>query len=143
MNSSANPLVAILVDSFYAKVADQSDRNTANKIVSPTVDFYASGSDVPVGFDDFFSYVSMFQRALLFRHIILETLVDGKTVLIYWRVEGTHKKELLGCAPTNKAIVYTGMSLFYFDEQNLISKVVTCFDEKSFIEQLRDSSEPE
>ena len=85
----------------------------------------------------------MFQIALQFRHIILETLVDGTTVLIYWRVEGTHKKELLGCAPTNKAIVYTGMSLFYFDEQNLISKVVTCFDEKSFIEQLRDSSEPE
>lgn len=72
MNSSANPLVAILVDSFYAKVADQSDRNTANKIVSPTVKFYASGSDAPVDFDNFFSYVSMFQRALQFRHIILE-----------------------------------------------------------------------
>ena len=54
MNSSANPLVAILVDSFYAKVADQSDRNTADKIVSPTVEFFASGSDVPIGFDDFF-----------------------------------------------------------------------------------------
>ena len=53
MNSSANPLAAILVDSFYAKVADQSDRNTADKIVSPTVEFYASGSDVPVGSDDF------------------------------------------------------------------------------------------
>ena len=54
MNSSENPIVAILVDSFYAKVADQSDRDTANKIVSPSVEFYASGSDVPVGFDDFF-----------------------------------------------------------------------------------------
>ena len=143
MNSSANPLVAILVDSFYAKVADQSDRNTANKIISPTVKFYASGSDAPVDFDNFFSYVSMFQRALQFRHIILETLVDRQTVLIHWRVEGTHKNELLGYAPTNKAIVYTGMSLFYFDDRNLISKAVTCFDEKSFIEQLRDSSEPE
>lgn len=143
MKSSENPLVAILVDDFYAKVADRSDKNTATRIVSPSVEFYASGSDVPVGFDDFFEYVSMFQRALAFKHVILETLVDNKTVLIYWRVEGTHKKELLGCFPTNKAIVYTGMSLFYFDDENLISKVITCFDEKTFIEQLRAGSQPE
>ena len=143
MKSSESPLVAILVNNFYAKVADQSDKKTATRIVSPSVEFYASGSDVPVGFDDFFDYVSMFQRALAFKHVILETLVDAKTALVYWRVEGTHKKELLGCAPTNKAIVYTGMSLFYFDDDNLISKVITCFDEKTFIEQLRDGSEPE
>ena len=99
-----SPLVAILVDDFYAKVADQSDKNTATRIVSPSVEFYASGSDLPVGFDDFFDYVSMFQRALAFKHVILETLVDNKTVLIYWRVEGTHKKELLGCALPTKQL---------------------------------------
>ena len=96
-------VVAILVNDFYAKVADQSDKNTATRIVSPSVEFYASGSDVPVGFDDFFDYVSMFQRALAFKHVILETLVV-KTVLIYWRVEGTHKKELLGCALPTKQL---------------------------------------
>lgn len=110
---------------------------------SPSVEFYASGSDVSVGFDYFFDDVSMFQIALAFKHVILETLVDDKTALIYWPVEGTHKKELLGCSPTNKAIVYTDMSLFYFDDESLISKVTACFEEKTFIEQLRAGLEPD
>ena len=29
------------------------------------------------------------------------------------------------------------------DDENLISKVITCFDEKTFIEQLRAGSQPE
>ena len=72
MKSSEHPLVAILVDDFYAKVADQSDKNTATRIVSPSVEFYASGSDVSVGFDDFFDYVSMFQRALALSMLFLK-----------------------------------------------------------------------
>lgn len=64
MKSSENPLVATLVDDFYAKVADQSDKNTATRIVSPSVEFYASGSDVPVGFDDFLIMSPCFKELL-------------------------------------------------------------------------------
>ena len=115
----------------------------AEKIISQSVEFYATGSDVPVGFDDFFNYVSMFQESLEFTHFIREHLVVDKTALIYWLVKGCHKKELLGFAPTNKDIVYSGMTLFYFDDQNLITKAITVFDEKNFIAQLRNVPEQE
>ena len=143
MISSVNQIATLLVESFYGKVCDQSDRNMAEKIISPSVSFYATGSDVPVGFDDFFNYVSMFQKSLEFKHFIREHLVVDKTALIYWLVKGCHKKELLGFAPTNKDIVYSGMTLFYFDDQNLITKAITVFDEKNFIDQLQDSPEQE
>lgn len=139
MDNSSFSIIELLVDRFYAKVCDSSDKVIAREIISSDVEFYASGSDVPVGFDDFFDYISMFQKSLEFRHFILHTIADGNSALIHWRVEGTHKKELFGFAPTNKPVVYTGMTLFYINNKQCIRKAITVFDEKSFIAQLRDN----
>ena len=141
MTALANQISTLLIESFYGRVCDHSDRDMAEKIISPSVEFYATGSEVPVGFDDFFNYVSMFQKSLEFKHVIREHLVVDQTALIYWLVEGCHKKELLGFATTNKDIAYSGMTLFYFDDQNLITKAITVFDEKNFLAQLRNSPE--
>ena len=129
----------ILVEQFYGKVCDQSDREAAIKYIHSGVEFYASGTDTPVGFDDFFNYVSSFQKSLAFKHTIEETIVENEKVLIYWSLSGSHQKELFGYVPTCLPIKYTGMSLFYFKD-NQIVKAITVFDEKTLIEQLSSST---
>lgn len=127
--------VKILVEQFYGKVCDQSDKEAAIKYIDSAVEFYASGTDIPVGFDDFFNYVSSFQKSLAFKHTIEETIVENSKVLIYWSLSGIHQKELFGFEPTGLPIKYTGMSLFYFKDDQIV-KAVTVFDEKTLLDQL-------
>jgi predicted ester cyclase len=127
-----------LLIEFYTKVCDNADYDAATRIISADCHFYASGSLDPVGFDDFFNYISLFQRRLLFKHSILDSLSQDGKVLIHWRVDGLHHGELLGFKPSGLPVKYTGMSLFNIIDKKIV-KAISIFDEKSLIAQLSNS----
>ena len=139
MDITSSQNLDLIINEFYSKVCDRSDKDVANKIISKNVEFFPVGSNIPIGFDDFYEYVSTFQKSLKFSHTIKEYLAGERKVFIHWEVNGKHEGELLGFAPTNLNIKYSGMSIFELFN-NQIVKATTSFDEKTLIEQLSSSS---
>ncbi|MFO0677151.1 MAG: SgcJ/EcaC family oxidoreductase [Polyangiaceae bacterium] len=65
----------------------------------------------------------------------------GDMAVCEWAWNGTHAGEFMGMAPTNKNVGYTGVGIFWFDQDGQIKKEHRYFDVATLMGQLGMSKE--
>ena len=66
---------------------------------------------------------------------ILDLLAEGDQVAIHWRIDGTHKGDLLGVAATGKPVTFQGIALLCI-AGGKITDDIAYWDNQSILEQL-------
>jgi steroid delta-isomerase-like uncharacterized protein len=67
---------------------------------------------------------------------IEDIVASGDLVATRWRVQGTNDGELMGMAPTHRAVEITGMSIDRFDSDGRLAETWDQWDNAGFMSQL-------
>lgn len=123
-------------DRFYKQIVDGGDFESIDALFSPDCKFIASGSDEPVGRDEFREYLRGFRDSLEFHHTIEALIAEDRSVAVRWTVAGTQRGEIFGSKPTGRDVNYTGVSIFRFGEDGLVDEVWSVYDELNLRRQV-------
>jgi steroid delta-isomerase-like uncharacterized protein len=126
-----------LVADFIQQLFTQGDIDAVDRYVSPAlINHDPPFPGAPDGPEGMRRAARMFREALPDWHSDVEELVgDGDIVVERFTASGTHKRELMGVAPTGRVLVLRGMQMFRI-EDNLIVERWGRLDEIGLLRQL-------
>jgi len=104
-----------IVRLFYDEMWNKADKSRIPEIFHPGFAFRGSLGPVLVGHEQFAGYVDDVVRALPdFRCDILLLTEQDNRVVAKMKFAGTHKREMMGYAPSGKRVAWDGSAHFTF-----------------------------
>jgi steroid delta-isomerase-like uncharacterized protein len=83
-----------------------------DEVLSPDYVLHGPSPDTQIDREVYKQAVSMYRSAFPdFRFTIEDMIAEGEKVVIRWTIQGTHKGEYMGIAPTGKNVTLTGISI--------------------------------
>ncbi len=100
-----------LVRRWIDEVWNKGDFAVADELFAPTYVHRTPTATIP-NLEAFKKSISVFRAGLPDVQVTIEDLLtDGDKVVTRWVITGTHRGEVLGFAPTNKQIRFTGITI--------------------------------
>ena len=94
-------------------VWNSGDLAALDGLFAPGVVMHLRGRPDVTGLDAYRTYLGALRAAFPDQQWLLEDLVaEGDKVVLLWTLRGTHRGELMGTAPTGKAVTVTGISAY-------------------------------
>lgn len=122
---------------FYEVLWNAHDKSAIPSVLHENFTFRGSLEQEKRGHEGFAEYVDMVHKALgNYRCVIEELVAEGDKVFAKMTFTGVHQDELMGYAPTQRRVSWTGCALFTFDGGK-ISDVWVLGDLKGLEEQLK------
>ena len=132
-----------LVETFYNVMWNTWSEETVRAILTTDIDFRGSIGLQVTGQDGFLTYMATIRDAFPdFRNHIEEIIATDDRAVARLTYTGTHRGELLGCAPTGRHIEYAGVAMFTC-HNGRISKVWVLGDLWGLMQQLDNGSKAE
>jgi len=128
-----------LIRRYYAEMWDRWDLSLAEELLSPDIRFRGSLGTEGCGIRDFRRYARSVWLAFPdFHNEIEELIAEGDRVAARLTYTGTHRGELMGVAPSGRAVRYEGVALFRI-EGGRIAELWVAAERLALLEQIRDS----
>lgn len=125
------------VRKFYKVLWDAHDKSAIPSVLHEDLTFRGSLGQEKRGHAGFAEYVDAVHEALGdFRCLIDDLVEEGDKVFAKMTFTGIHRAELMGYAPTNKRVSWSGAALFTF-RGDRASDVWVLGDLKGLEEQLK------
>jgi steroid delta-isomerase-like uncharacterized protein len=91
---------------------NQGNLALADELYAPDYVDHSAPPGFPPGVAGFKQQVAMYRAAFPDVHVTIEDQVaEGDKVVTRWTGRGTHQGELMGIAPTHKAVTVTGIAI--------------------------------
>ena len=58
------------------------------------------------------------------KFVVDETISEGDKLVVYWTITGTHKGEFLGVPPTNKKVIFSGITINQIADGKILESTV-------------------
>ena len=101
-----------LVRHFYEEVFNSKNLDGVDSFVDPHIIEHNLPPGLPAGIEGTRKFIGMYLAALPDLHLTTEDMVaEGDKVAIRFTIDGTHKGELMGIAPTGKQVTMTGIQI--------------------------------
>ena len=94
----------------WEEAFNKGDLSVANETIATNYVYHGPMGMEYKGPEGFKQVVTMFRTAFPDLHITVEDMVaEGDKVVSYYTMTGTHKGELMGIAPTDKKVKFSGI----------------------------------
>jgi steroid delta-isomerase-like uncharacterized protein len=121
---------------FAEEVLHAGDAEVAEELLTPTYRLHETGRTSIDGREGVLERVRALRRAFPdLRHYVLDRLVDGAYVVERWVLEGVHRGEFMGLAPTGRRVRVEGVAVMRFEGAR-IAEVWQYWDRLGLLEQL-------
>ncbi len=108
MSEQNKALVRRIVQECFSK----GNLAAADEVLAANYVDHNAPPGIPPGIAGFKQLVTMYRAAFPDLQVTVEDMVaEGDKVVVRWTGRGTHKGELMGIAPTNKAVTVTGIGI--------------------------------
>lgn len=132
----------IVLRKWYQELWDQWNVAVADELFTPDYRLHLPGSPAPIDRDSTKHVVAMFSKAFPdLSHTVDEIVSEGSTVAARWTVNGTHRGDFQGIAPTNKPVRLSGVTVHHFADDR-ISETWLAFDSMELLQQLGAAPRP-
>jgi steroid delta-isomerase-like uncharacterized protein len=113
-----------IVDAFIQELFSDGDLQAVERHLAPGfVDHDPPVSGAPSGAEGMRRAAVMFREALPDWHSVPEEMVaEGDIVVERFIARGTHRGELMGVAPTGRAIVLAGINVFRIEDDRIVER---------------------
>ncbi len=102
-----------LVETFYLRVWNRGDEESARRILSSDLEFRGSTGPTKRGVDQFLGYVRLIRGALSDYECVIEhTVVEPPNLFAKMLFRGTHAGPFFGVPPTGSVLSWAGAALF-------------------------------
>lgn len=129
-----------LVRRFYKEVYIDWNMALADEVVSPRFTSHDWPEGGPTGPQAFRAYYSEVRSAIPdARYEVDDLIAEGDSVVVRWRLLGTHEGEFRGIAPTGRDIALKGIAIYRVDGGKLMERWVVS-DLYGLLEEIRGSS---
>jgi predicted ester cyclase len=124
MTNDQNDRNKKIVDAFIQELFTAGDLGAIERYLAPGfVDHDPPVPDIPDGAEGLRRAAVMFRAALPDWHSVPDQMVaEGDVVVERFIARGTHRGELMGVAPTGKAIVLAGINVFRIDGDKIVER---------------------
>lgn len=126
-----------VVQRWWEELWNQNQLSVADEIIAPGfTDSDPASPWVQPGIDGAKLLVTGYHAVFPDIHFTIERQVAaGDTVVSYWRCRGTHRGELMGIAPTGKAMEIVGISMLRLEGGKIAQQTVV-WDALGLLQQL-------
>jgi predicted ester cyclase len=108
MGADARALLREYLDGAF----NRKDPDVIDEVVAPDVVDHAGLPGGPEGIEGFRLFVTMVQDAFPDLELTIEdSVAEGDRAVARWSATATHKGELLGMAPTDRAVTMSGIDI--------------------------------
>ena len=113
-----------IVDAFIQELFSDGDLQAVERHLAPGfVDHDPPVPGAPSGAEGMRRAAVMFREALPDWHSVPEEMVaEGDIVVERFIARGTHRGELMGVAPTGRAIVLAGINVFRIEDDRIVER---------------------
>lgn len=102
-----------IIQRYYAEGLTKGNVAAIEHLIADDMVAHAPGFPALEGRAAFLNAIRTFREAFSDFHGVIEDMVaEGDHVVVRWTESGTHVREWAGIAPTGKAMIWTGMSLY-------------------------------
>jgi predicted ester cyclase len=107
MSNEANKAV---IRRFYEEVFNQKNMATIDELISPKHVDHAAPPSLPGGPEGTKQLIGMYLTAFPDLHYTIEDLIaEDEKVVVRFTMRGTQRGPLMGIAPTNKQVTFSGI----------------------------------
>lgn len=126
-----------IIRRFYEELWNRFDKAKIAELLTEDFRFRGSLGQETRGRDGFVGYMDMVARGFPdFTNRVEEIISEGNRAFARLRYRGTHRGEILGIAPTERAVEYAGAAVFTF-RGDQIAEVWVLGDLHSLLTQLQ------
>lgn len=126
----------MIVDQLIDEGFNRGNFDVVDELVSPEFKTEQLPPDVPVGPDGLKAVIGMWRSSFPdLRFTSDEQISEPGKVVNRWTVRGTHDGEFFGIAPTSRKIETSGITIWYFRNDKVVSTWVS-FDALGLMQQL-------
>jgi steroid delta-isomerase-like uncharacterized protein len=121
---------------YVEEVGNEGNLEVADEIFDHYLAHQSDGSVLERGPEDVKRFMSEFREAFSDFHTTIEDQIsEGDKVVTRWRMNGTHRSEFRGIAPTGAELDVTGIGIFRFSEGKVVESWDN-FDQLGMMQQL-------
>ena len=121
---------------YVEEVGNEGNLEVADEIFDHYLAHQSDGSVLERGPQDVKRFMSEFREAFSGFHTTIEDQIsEGDKVVTRWRMNGTHRGEFRGIAPTEAELEVTGIGVFRFSEGKVVESWDN-FDQLGMMQQL-------
>jgi predicted ester cyclase len=105
----------------YFEEMNRRNKTYLDEYLGPNYIYHGPNGDLDV--EGFKTMHSMFLTAFPDAHAVPEDIIsEGDKVVTRWKIQGTHKGEFQGIAPTGKRIIVTGIIISRIEEGKAVEE---------------------
>ena len=121
---------------YVEEVGNEGNLEVADEIFGSYLAHQSDGSVLERGPEDVKRFMSEFREAFSDFHTTIEDqIAEGDRVMTRWRMNGTHRGEFRGIAPTGAELEVTGIGIFRFSDGKVVESWDN-FDQLGMMQQL-------
>ena len=121
---------------YVEEVGNKGNLEVADEIFSSYLAHQSDGSVLERGPEDVKKFMGEFRSAFPDFHTTIEDqIAEDDKVVTRWRMNGTHRGEFRGIAPTGAELEVTGIGIFRFSEGKVVESWDN-FDQLGMMRQL-------